>query len=181
MKPIYFVTSRQHKFEEARRIIPNLEQLDLDISEIQELDFKKVLEAKLREARKHHSGALVVDDAGIHIKCIAGLPGPLTKWFLQSLGPGGLADLVHRYDDHRASSVGYVAYSSSDGDLQYFEGIVEGTIVSPRGNGGFGFDPIFLPDGYDITFAEMTPEEKNKISHRGLAFRKLAEYLVHSK
>ena len=61
--------------------------------------------------------------------------------------------------------------------------VVRGVIgaVKPRGEHGWGFDPIFLPDGHDKTCGEMTPEEKNAISHRAIAFRKLAEYLLHSE
>jgi XTP/dITP diphosphohydrolase len=63
-----------------------------------------------------------------------------------------------------------------------FEGIVNGQIVSQkRGKSGFGYDPVFVPDGFDITFAEMTLKEKNKISHRARAFRKFAEFLKNSK
>ncbi|MEK7583316.1 MAG: non-canonical purine NTP pyrophosphatase [Patescibacteria group bacterium] len=178
---IYFITSNSHKFAEAKAIIPELEQLSLDLLEIQELDPQKIIQEKLREARKQQAGSFVVDDVSLCLHCIKNLPGPLTKWFGETLQADGVADLVHRYDDHRATVVGSIGYAPAKGEIKFFEGRVEGTIVKPRGEHGWGFDPIFLPNGHEKTCGEMTPEEKNKISHRGLAFRKLAQYLVDSK
>ncbi len=181
MRPLYFVTSNLHKFAEAKAIIPELEQLALDLLEIQELDPQKIIREKLLEARKQHDGSLVVDDVSLQLHCIKGLPGTLTKWFGDALQADGVADLVHRYDDHRATVIGNIGYAPTDGEIKFFEGRVVGTIVKPRGKLDFGFDPIFLPDGFDTTYGEMTPEEKNLISHRAIAFRKLAHYLLHSQ
>ena len=66
-------------------------------------------------------------------------------------------------------------------ELRFFEGVVRGTIIRDRrGEGGFGYDPIFVPDGYDRTFAELGSEVKNRISHRAKAVEKLAEYLCNN-
>lgn len=178
---IYFITSNKHKFAEAKAIIPELEQLELDLLEIQELDPRKIIHEKLNEARKQHVGSFVVDDVSLQLHCLKGLPGPLTKWFGETLEADGAADLVHRYDDHRATVIGSIGFALADGEIKFFEGRVEGTIVQPRGTWDFGFDPIFQPDGYDKTYGEMTAEEKNEISHRAIAFRKLKEFLLHSR
>ena len=104
-----------------------------------------------------------------------GLPGPLIKWFLKSLKNEGLVNIVEKLGDNRAQAKTIIGYSKNENSscFCYFEGVVSGRIVAPRGETGFGWDPIFLPDGHDKTFAEMGKEEKNKISMR----KKAATYL----
>ena len=79
--------------------------------------------------------------------------------------------------DRRACFKTVIAYLHGD-DVNFFEGRVDGTILNaPCGEGGFGYDPLFMPEGYDRSFAEMSADEKNAISHRGRAVRKLVEFL----
>jgi inosine/xanthosine triphosphate pyrophosphatase family protein len=78
---IQFITGNKNKFAEAQKIISNLEQLDVDLPEIQEIDAKKVIEAKLQEARNLFEGEFVVEDTSLYLDCLNGLPGPLIKWF----------------------------------------------------------------------------------------------------
>ena len=168
---IQFVTSNKNKFAEAKHIIPELVQLELDLPEIQELDLKKIIEYKIPKDR----GAVVVEDVSLEIKNLNGLPGPLVKWFEKALGAKRIYELA---PDSPVRAVVIVAYRDEAGELHFFEGIAEGTIVAPRGDNGFGFDPIFQPIGSSNTFAEMTTDEKNAISHRAIAFRKLADFLT---
>ncbi|EKD23176.1 MAG: hypothetical protein ACD_83C00017G0003 [uncultured bacterium] len=172
----YFITGNKNKFQEAKLIIPQLEQLDIDLPEIQEIDPQKVIEAKLKEAGQHHDGQLIVEDTGLYIKCLDGLPGPLIKWFHKTVGYPKLAELVFKYPDHQAEAKAVIGYFDQT-NIRFFEGVISGQIVLPRGETNFGWDIIFQPDRFDKTFAEMTIEEKNKISHRRLAFEKLKEYL----
>lgn len=174
---LYFITGNKGKLSEAKTIIPEIEGLDIDLPEIQEIDAKKVIEAKLLEARKHHKGEFVVEDTSLYFVAIPGLPGPLIKWFLKTIGNKGMADLVEKYNSTSAKAVNLLGYINEGGEIEYFEGSIEGTIVQPRGENGFGWDPIFLATGQDRTFAEMDQEEKNKISMRKVAFTKLAEFL----
>ena len=175
-KKLYFITGNEGKFLEARSIIDNVEQIDLDLPEIQEIDARKIIEAKLDEALKHNKGEFIVEDTSVYINCLNGLPGPLIKWFLDSLKVEGIADLVGRYDDGSAVAKTLIGYSDGD-SVVFFEGNVKGDIVAPRGENGFGWDKMFLPEGSDKTFGEMSLEKKNEFSMRKIAFGKLKGYL----
>ncbi len=174
---IQFTTGNVNKFKEAQKIVSDLKQLDIDLLEIQEIDAYEVIRAKLKEAQKHHKGTFVVEDTSLYLECLNGLPGPLIKWFEKSIGNEGLYDIAHKYDNYNAQAKTVVGYSDNNGNIEFFEGVIEGKIVSPQGDGDFGWGPIFVPDGQEKTFAQMNKEEKNKISMRKFAFEKLKEFL----
>jgi non-canonical purine NTP pyrophosphatase (RdgB/HAM1 family) len=175
---ILFVTGNKNKLKEVQKIMPEVEGLDLDLDEIQELDHRKVLEHKLEEAKKHRPNvSLMVEDLSLEIDGMNGLPGPLIKWFLKSIGINGVCKMAKMFGNQEAMARLTFGFTDSNGENKYFEGIINGKIVEPRGESDFGWDPIFVPDGFDKTFAEMGTEEKNKISHRRKALDKLKEYL----
>ncbi|MFA6462045.1 MAG: non-canonical purine NTP pyrophosphatase [Candidatus Woesearchaeota archaeon] len=173
---IYFITGNRNKLEEVKSIFPEVESLSLDLPEIQELNAERIIEEKLKEASKFHSGELFCEDTSLYINCLNGLPGPLIKWFLQSLGNQGIYDLVKSHSDLRATAKTVIGYAGK-GKIRFFSGEVQGSIVEPRGKTQFGWDPLFQPNGHIKTFAEMSREEKNEISMRREALEKLKEYL----
>ncbi len=174
---ITFVTGNKNKFEEAIQIIPGLTQKSLDLVEIQEIDSKKVIVHKLEEARKVLSGNIVVEDNAFYLEAINGLPGPLIKWFQKTIGNEGLVSICDSFKNHKAIAKVTIGFSKENGDIEFFEGSIEGEIVKPRGENGFDWDAIFQPTGYTKTFGEMTREEKNSISMRKIAFEKLKNSL----
>lgn len=174
---IYFVTGNKRKLEEAQAIIPELQQLDFDLPEIQEMDEQKIIAAKLVATFAHHPGPFVVEDSSLSFEALHGLPGPFIRWFMESMGLPGLAEMTLKLGNQRARSTVTIGYAQDINNIHYFSADIEGTIVAPRGKAEFGFDPIFIPDGFDRTFAEMSLEEKTSISHRAMAFRKLKEFL----
>jgi len=174
---LYFITGNKGKFEEVKSIIQEVEQIDLDLLEIQELNPKKVIEEKLKEAMKLHSGEFFCEDTSVYINCFKGFPGPLIKWVLKAMGDKGLAELTLKYKDHSAVAKTVIGYTDGK-KIKFFEGILEGEIVMPRGERGFGWDKIFKPKGYDKTLGEMSLDEKNKISMRKKALVKLKNYLA---
>ncbi len=105
-----------------------------------------------------------------------GSPGPLIKWFLDAMKVEGIAGLVSKHEDKGAVARTIVGYTDGVKTL-FFEGEVRGRIVSPRGENGFGWDKMFLPDGSDKTFGEMERSEKEKFSMRKIALVKLGGYL----
>lgn len=167
---IYFVTGNKNKFAEAKAIIPELKQLDIDLPEIQELDLKKIIEFKIPKNRNF----VVVEDVSLKISALNGLPGPLIKWFEKTIGAKGIFNIA---PNAKAEAITMLGYKTNDA-LHFFEGKIKGVIVSPRGNNGFGFDPIFRPTGSKKTFGEMTRDEKARFSHRAKAFRKLKEFML---
>ena len=174
---ICFITGNRGKFEEVQAILPEVEQLDINLPEIQEIDAHEVIRAKLEAAYTHHAGPFMVEDISLSLACLGGLPGPLIKWFLKTIGNEGLFEIVSKFGNDTATAKTMIGYARSPEEIHFFEGTIAGRIVAPRGEGGFGWDPVFLPDGHDKTFGEMTTEEKNAISMRRIAANKLKEFL----
>lgn len=174
---LYFITSNQNKFAEVKAVLSHIEQLDIELPEIQEIDAKEIIKAKLTEAFQHYSGEFIVEDTSLYFECLNGLPGPLIKWFLQTIGNDGLARIAEVLQNNKVIAKTIIGYARSPEDIYYFEGTAHGSIVSPRGETRFGWDPIFMPDGHTKTFAEMTSKEKNEISMRRVAVDQLKEFL----
>jgi inosine triphosphate pyrophosphatase len=174
---IYFITGSEGKFREAKSIIPELEQSDIDLVEIQSIDAKQVIEAKLKEASRHKDGNFVVEDTSLYFNNLNGLPGPLIKWFMKTIGNAGLAEIAQKVGND-STAVAKTVIGYSDGSkISFFEGAIAGKIVSPRGENGFGWDAIFQPENFDKTFAEMSDKEKNLISMRKIAFNRLNDFI----
>lgn len=175
---LYFVTGNKSKFDEAQAILGDieLEQLDIDLPEIQEIDSRAVVKAKLESALEHHSGPFIVDDVSVRCEALNGLPGPMIKWFIKSFSLEEMYGLLEKLGNTNAEVSLLIGYARDREDMNFFEGVVRGKIVAPRGE-SFGWDPIFLPEGSDKTYGEMSYEEKNKVSHRRLALDKLREFL----
>lgn len=174
---LYFLTGNAGKFDEVHALIPQVEQLDVDLPELQEISAEKIIQAKLTEAYRHHAGQFIVEDTSLYFDCLQGLPGPLIKWFLKTMGNNGLAELVQLYGNNRAQAKTILGYAEKEGSVNFFEGSVYGSITSPRGENGFGWDMIFQPDGQTKTFGEMSAEEKSTFSMRRLAVEKLRKHL----
>ena len=177
---IHFITSNKNKFEEAQVFIPDLKQLNIDLLEIQSLDPKEIIRNKLEQAYQHTNGEFIVEDTSLHLEALSGLPGPFIKWFLETIGKAGLARIAFEAKQPVAVARAIIGYSRAENDFHFFEGMVKGTIVEPRGTSKFGWDPIFMPYGQKQTFAEMSLGAKNEISHRSAAFRKLKEWFAAS-
>jgi len=174
---LYFITGNPGKIKEVQEIIPNVEHIELDLKEIQSLDPEVVIGEKLKEAVKQQEGEFFIEDTSLYLDCLNGFPGPLIKWFLERLGGEGIYELIEKYDDRGARVKNVIGYSDGEKDIHFFIGELRGKIVSPKGKNGFGWDNIFVPEGFEKTFAEMSAEEKNKISHRRKALEKFKEFL----
>ena len=140
---------------------------------------------KARSAAAHVGRPAVADDSGLCVDVLNGMPGIFSaRWAGTGRDDAAnlalvLDQLADVPDEHLgARFVCAAAVALPSGDERVVEGQVIGRLVrSPRGTGGFGYDPIFVPDGYQVTTAEMTAEDKHAISHRGEAFRALAPVL----
>ncbi|HEX4962007.1 MAG TPA: non-canonical purine NTP pyrophosphatase [Thermoanaerobaculia bacterium] len=180
MRPFVLVTGNLGKIAEARLALGGeVETFVADLPEIQSLDYLEVLRAKADEAWRQAGRPLVVEEAGLDLAALNGFPGPLVKWMLHAVGAEGLARTAIALGEARASARCFLLYKDGDQEL-VAEGRTEGTLVLPgRGIHGFGWDPVFLPDGSSHTFAELTGQEKNAVSHRGKAWRALQDRLQH--
>jgi XTP/dITP diphosphohydrolase len=172
-----FVTGRPEKADEATRMGFSLERIDLDLPEPQSLDSSEVAEVKARTAFDRLQRPVLVEDSGLEVSAWGGFPGALVKWLEKSAGLDAIARMLDPFPDRRARAV--CAIACFDGArLVAARGVTDGSIApAPRGSTGFGWDPIFVPHGSEATYAEMAATEKDRVSHRGRAWRDLADRL----
>jgi XTP/dITP diphosphohydrolase len=176
MRDWVFVTSSREKVVEAERIIGRqLIHENLDLPEIQSLQLQEVIAKKAQMAYDMLGHTpVIVEDTALFIDCWKGLPGTLIRWFEETVGPAGICLMLDGFPRRNAHAQTIVA--AYDGSLRVFSGDVKGQIAeSPRGNHGFGWDQIFIPDGESRTFGEMAPEEKDQLSMRMKAFQDFAQ------
>mmetsp|Transcript_66584 Transcript_66584/g.130941 ORF Transcript_66584/g.130941 Transcript_66584/m.130941 type:complete len:239 (+) Transcript_66584:23-739(+) len=183
---ITFVTGNKKKLEEVIAILGdtlpfNIVSQKIDLPELQgEPD--EVSSEKCRLAVEKVQGPVLVEDTSLCYNALGGLPGVYIKWFLEKTGHEGLNNLLAAYEDKSAYAQCVFALSLGPGHTPIvFAGRTEGTIVPARGPLDFGWDPIFQPDGYDQTYAELSKEVKNKISHRYRSLEKVRAHLVENE
>jgi non-canonical purine NTP pyrophosphatase (RdgB/HAM1 family) len=177
------ITGNPGKLAEARRILGReagfeLEAVSIDLPEIQSLDMEEILRAKGEEAWRRLGRPVVVEETGLELEALGGFPGPLVKWMLHAVGAAGIARTALALGDARATARCALLYRDAS-RVVVGEGAVRGEVVlPPRGQGGFGWDPIFRPVGEAGTYAEMASELKDSLGHRGQAWRDLLARLA---
>ncbi|OJU79901.1 MAG: hypothetical protein BGO10_05630 [Chlamydia sp. 32-24] len=181
MYEIDYVTSNPGKFEEAKLILNDwkLRRIDIELEEIQG-DAEEIIQAKAKQALSILHRPLIVEDVSLYCRCLNGLPGPYIKDFLHKLGENDFAELIHKYEDHHAQVLCYVAFATPTDPIRIFTGSIEGMIVKPRGNirhASKSWNTIFQLYDQSKTFGEMSMEQQSKISMRTKALKKLREFL----
>lgn len=179
--PFVLVTGNRGKIAEARLALGlEIEAVQVDLPEVQGLDLHHILREKAEAAWREVRRPLVVEDAGLELLALNGFPGPLIKWMLDAVGAEGIARTAQALGDPRAVARCGLLYRDAERTV-LAEGVTTGTLVLPgRGEHGFGWDPVFLPDGESYTFAQLTGREKDAVSHRGKAWRELMPKLKGS-
>jgi len=189
--PVYFATTNHGKAREVEAMLgPFVVRVDLEVPEIQgtpaEVIKSKTLDAARVFVSMHRSmarGILIVDDMALSVDSLGGMPGPYIKDFLRAVGPDGLCRLAALSPATDIASYGVIEVDPIGGTVGSdacvsVVGRTSGHIVtSPKGTGGFGYDPCFMPDGYSATYACMTDDDKNQISARSKALSQLRELL----
>eukprot|EP01064_Diplonema_japonicum_P016027 TRINITY_DN24068_c0_g1_i1.p1 TRINITY_DN24068_c0_g1~~TRINITY_DN24068_c0_g1_i1.p1 ORF type:complete len:217 (+),score=55.73 TRINITY_DN24068_c0_g1_i1:54-653(+) len=172
---VTFVTGNANKLKEVNAILKgNVEVTSrkVDLPELQGESFD-IAKEKAREACRQLKEPVLTEDTGLCFNGLNGLPGPYIKWFLEKLTVEGLPKMLAGFEDKTGYAQCIFTYCEPGQEPVCFEGRCEGSIVAPRGPRNFGWDPCFLPSCSKLTFAEMDPAEKNKISHRALALEKV--------
>ena len=180
MNEVTFITGNQNKanFLAEHLGIP-VTHHKLDLDEIQSLDPHVVVEHKVRQAHDILHKPVLVEDAGLIFTAMGSLPGTFVKWFIEEIGYEGLLRLANSLPDQTA--IGRVCYGLYDGTtLTFFDGEMKGSIAaeSQDGEQGFGFDPIFINEGFTKTRAQMTKDEYDQTSYRMQAIEKLRKSLL---
>lgn len=164
---------------------------DVDLPEPEETEhtFEGNALLKARAACTHSGYASLADDSGLCVNALNGEPGVYSARYAENeqgvrdfdYGMAKLNNSLGDKEDRSAYFITVLALVLPDGTEHLFEGCVEGNLVWPlRGPDGFGYDPMFQPNGYDMTFGEMDKENKQNISHRGNALRKLLNFVEGS-
>lgn len=181
MKDLVFITGNQNKANIlAEHLGTPVEHRKLNLDELQSLDLRVVAEHKARQAYGIVGGPVLIEDVSLTFHALGALPGTFIKWFVEELELQQICDLLAPYKNRGATAA--IAYCIYDGERVYFfEGAAKGSIApAPRGEGGFGFDPIFVPEGYTQTRAEMSADKYVMSSHRTIAMNKLRAFLDSS-
>ena len=176
---LYFATSNLNKLREAEHILGmRLARKNIEIDEVQEVDGRKVVGKKAMSAYEAIKAPLIVEDTCFHINALNGFPGALAKWMQAYLGHEMICRLMDSYKDRSAYAITYVAFYDGK-EMRMFSGRISGSISrKPGGRTGFGWDHIFIPKGHSRLFAEMSMEEKSRISMRMKALSKLRKFLL---
>lgn len=177
MKPLYFATSNKAKVNEAKAILQlPIEEVSFELDEIQSLNLEEIVTHKVKQAFEKVKEPVFVDDVGFNVSAWNGFPGPFIKFLLDAGGNEMLIKMLSSFPDKKITTVCSIAFHDGE-QIHTFQGFVEGEIVNkPRGE-GWGYEPIFKPLDSDITWAEMSEDMKNKMSHRFKALEKFKEYL----
>jgi len=186
---IHYVTSNKAKFDEACKIL-DLADLEakgheivhtpLDLDELQGTSYD-IARHKIMQAYHELNEPCLIDDTSLYARAIGGLPGPYIRSFLEAIGAEGLAKLISHYDDHSCTVVNHIAFAKNGHEPLFFEGILHGTIVMPRGTrvpNLTNWNAIFQPEGESRTFAEMSLDEMSLLSARSIALTNFRNYLL---
>lgn len=189
MNQLIFATHNAHKAEEVKQIVENLFEVK-NLSDINFFDeipetgntFKENALQKVQYLHNRLNCNCFADDSGLSVDALNGAPGVLSARYAgePSNSQRNTKKLLKALDGetNRKAQFTTVIAVILDGQTHFFEGVIRGTITEyPRGEGGFGYDPIFIPDGYDKTFAELPADIKNKISHRAIAMQKFKQFI----
>lgn len=179
---LLFVTGNAGKAEEARAALKPLgfevEQRAVPHPEIQADTLEEVARERALWLGDRVRGPYFVDDAGLFIEALKGFPGVYSAYVYRTLGWQGLLTLLAG-EERGARFEAVIAYMEPGLAAPFlFKGVCPGRIAQEaRGAGGFGFDPVFIPEGEELTFAELPLERKNQLSHRGRALVRFAAWL----
>ena len=188
MNKLILATHNEHKAEEFKQILPQFRvqtladlNYDEEITETaSDLEGNSLLKADTIFRQYGH--IVISDDSGLEVQALNGAPGVYSARYAgeQKDNQKNTEKLLHELKGikNRNAQIRTVITLMSSNDTLQFEGIVEGAIVhEPKGDKGFGYDPVFIPNGYQKTFAELSSNEKNKISHRANAIKKLVAFI----
>ena len=182
---VWFMTENPDKFREARSILDGqgiqIRQLRRAKVEVQDSSLEKIARFAVKAASIHRTGLLVVEDSGLFIEALKGFPGPFSSYVYKTIGLKGILSLMHDQRKRNAYFQTSIAVATAKVPPRVFTGTVRGSVSKEiRGTAGFGYDPIFIPEGFRETFGQTKAEFKNKTSHRARAFLKFANWYNRS-
>ncbi|MEO2241314.1 MAG: XTP/dITP diphosphatase [Euryarchaeota archaeon] len=178
---ILVATGNRAKFREMRDVLREhgieAERVDVDYPELQSDSPEEIAAYGARYCAESLGKPVIVEDSGLFVDALNGFPGPYSAYVYETIGNEGILRLLEGEEDRSARFISVIGYCEPGGEPVTFTGEVRGRIAEePRGEEGFGYDPIFIPEGREKTFAELGVEEKCKMSHRARALEKFARW-----
>ena len=178
---VLFASSNEHKYEEAKEILAEfgikLGFLQANLVEIQDDEIRKIARQKALDAYSICKKPVIVEDDGLFIDSLSGFPGPYSSYIFNTIGNNGILKLIG--DNRDAQFVAIIAFCDSSNEPTLFESSVTGTISKNIQDGGWGYDPIFIPEKQNKTYAELA--DKNKLSHRYESLKKFASWFKNKQ
>ena len=177
---ITFITGNQHKVKEAQGIFHQfnieVEHVDLGYPEIQG-ELIDVARFGAVDAARRLGRPVIVEDAGLFIKALNWFPGTYSSYVQDTLGNQGILKLMNNVKDRYAEFRSVIGFATPKTEPETFLGVVGGQIAhQEKGDHGFAYDPLFVPEGYSQTFGELTRKEKNEFSHRRRSLENFAQW-----
>lgn len=179
---ITFVTGNPMKIALAKKYLAHpFTHRKIELEELQSLDLHTIVEHKARQAFEMVKTPVLVEDTALTFHALGNLPGPLVRWFLEEIGTKGMCQMLNGFND--PSALAEVSFCLFNGTTpHFFDGARIGSIAPiPRGDKGFGWDAVFIPEGQTKTWAEMDFDEQHTTSIRAEAFAKLKMFLSQNK
>ena len=177
---LFFASSNENKFQEAERILSNLGvQINFYktiLEEIQSNDLNDIAEKKAINAYDLIQKPVIIEDDGLFINSLNGFPGPYSSYAYDTIGNKGIMNLLENSQVRDANFVSIIAYCDNDYGVKLFESSIPGKISSVIEKGGWGYDPIFIPNGESKTYANVS--DKDKFSHRSAALTKFSNWFL---
>jgi XTP/dITP diphosphohydrolase len=180
LSELSFATSNENKFQEAERILSNLgiklNFFKTTLEEMQSNNLSDIAEQKAINAYKLVQKSVIIEDDGLFIDSLNGFPGPYSSYVYDTIGNNGIMNLLADSKIRDAKFVSIIAYCDGDYGVKLFESSIPGKISSSIEKGGWGYDPIFIPDGESKTYANVY--DKDKFSHRAASLTKFSNWFL---
>jgi inosine triphosphate pyrophosphatase len=181
MNNITFITGNQKKADYLAKYLGfPVEHKKIDLDEIQSLGLKEIVEHKVKQAFEQIKQPVIVEDVSLEFSALGRLPGPFIRYFLEEMSPETICSLVN---GKSRKAIARCVFGYYDGQkMELFEGQLGGEIATaPSGNGGYGCDRIFIPEGYDVTRASLNEEDDQKTYVQIKPFAALKEFLISNQ
>ena len=178
---LFFASSNEHKFEEVQRILSNLgvniKLFKTTLEEIQSNSLNKIAKRKAIDAFTKIQKPIIIEDDGLFINPLNGFPGPYSSYAYDTIGNKGIIQLLQNSEHRDAKFVAIIAYYNGIDEVKLFESSISGKISKEIKKGGWGYDPIFIPEGESKTYANVS--DKDKFSHRSASLKKFSDWFMH--
>jgi len=179
LSELLFVSSNENKFSEVSNILSKfgitVEFFKAELEEIQSDSLSVIATKKAKDAFAKCKSAIVIEDDGFFLQSQKGFPGPYSSYIFKTIGNAGILRIID--SQREAKFVSIIAYCENGNDVELFESTITGTISNEIRGDGWGYDPIFIPDGQTKTFAEL--ENKNELSHRYESLKKFSSWFLN--